>query len=79
MKKYKLILKDLLFSIAVLALTFLMSFLIQFIFKTDTLVPTIFVLGVFFVSLKTEGYIWGVIVSFGKLNEASFFELNETF
>ena len=63
MKKYKLILKDLLFSIAVLALTFLMSFLIQFIFKTDTLVPTIFVLGVFFVSLKTEGYIWGVIAS----------------
>lgn len=63
MKKYKLMLKDLLFSIAVLALTFLLSFFIQFIFKTDTLVPTIFVLGVFFVSLKTEGYVWGVSAS----------------
>lgn len=63
MIKYRLKLKDFLFSIAVLALTFLLSFLIQFIFKTDTLVPTIFVLGVFFVSLKTEGYIWGVIAS----------------
>lgn len=63
MIKYKLKLKDFLFSIAVLALTFLLSFLIQFIFKTDTLVPTIFVLGVFFVSLKTEGYVWGVLAS----------------
>lgn len=63
MKKYKLKIKDFFFSIAVLALTFLLSFLIQFIFKTDTLVPTIFVLGVFFVSLKTEGYVWGVLAS----------------
>ena len=63
MIKYKLKGKDFFFSVVVLALTFLLSFLIQFIFKTDTLVPTIFVLGVFFVSLKTEGYIWGVIAS----------------
>lgn len=63
MIKYKLKLKDFFFSVVVLALTFLLSFLIQFIFQTDTLVPTIFVLGVFFVSLKTEGYIWGVIAS----------------
>lgn len=63
MIKYKLKLKDFFFSVVVLALTFLLSFLIQFILKTDTLVPTIFVLGVFFVSLKTEGYIWGVIAS----------------
>lgn len=63
MKKNKLILRDFLFSIFVLVLTFLLSFFIQFIFKTDTLVPTIFVLGVFFVSLRTEGYLWGVLAS----------------
>lgn len=63
MIKYKLKLKDFFFSVVVLALTFLLSFLIQFIFQTDTLVPTIFVLGVFFVSLKTEGYFWGVMAS----------------
>ena len=63
MKKNKLLLKDFLFSIFVLVLTFLLSFFIQFIFKTDTLVPTVFVLGVFFVSLKTEGYVWGVVAS----------------
>ena len=63
MKKNKLSLRDFLFSIFVLVLTFLLSFFIQFIFKTDTLVPTVFVLGVFFVSLKTEGYVWGVAAS----------------
>lgn len=63
MKKNKLILRDFLFSIFVLVLTFLLSFFIQFIFKTDTLVPTVFVLGVFFVSLRTEGYLWGVLAS----------------
>ena len=63
MKKNKLSLIDFLFSIFVLVLTFLLSFFIQFIFKTDTLVPTVFVLGVFFVSLKTEGYVWGVAAS----------------
>lgn len=63
MKKNKLIVRDFLFSIFVLMLTFLLSFFIQFIFKTDTLVPTIFVLGVFFVSLRTEGYLWGVLAS----------------
>lgn len=30
---------------------------------TDRLVPTVFVLGVFFVSLRTEGYVWGVVAS----------------
>lgn len=63
MKKNKQIQKDFLFSLSVLLLTFLLSYFIQFVFKTDTLVPTVFVLGVFFVSLKTEGYVWGVIAS----------------
>lgn len=63
MKKYKQVGKDFIFSILVLFLTFVLSYCIQFIFKTDTLVPTIFVLGVFFVSLRTEGYLWGILAS----------------
>ena len=63
MKKHKQIRKDCIFSLIVLLLTFLLSYCIQFIFETDTLVPTIFVLGVFFVSLQTEGYVWGVLAS----------------
>ena len=63
MKKNKQIAKDCLFSIFVLILTYFLSYFIQFVFETDTLVPTIFVLGVFFVSLRTEGYLWGVLAS----------------
>ena len=63
MKKSRQIKKDFAFSILVLSLTFLLSYFIQFVFETDRLVPTVFVLGVFFVSLKTEGYVWGVLAS----------------
>lgn len=63
MRKYKQIQKNFIFSLFVLLLTYLLSYCIQFIFDTDTLVPTIFVLGVFFVSLRTEGYVWGILAS----------------
>jgi two-component system sensor histidine kinase KdpD len=63
MQRYKQVIKDLLFMVFVLALTYLLSYYVQFVFDTDTLVPTLFVLGVFFVSLKTEGYVWGVLAS----------------
>ena len=63
MRTYKHILKDYVFSLFVLLLTYFLSYYIQFEFQTDTLVPTLFVLGVFFVSLRTEGYFWGVFAS----------------
>lgn len=63
MAKYKQILKDLCFTVFILALTYFLSYFMQFVFETDTLVPTLFVLGVFFVSLQTEGYVWGVLAS----------------
>lgn len=63
MAKYKQIIKDLCFTVFVLALTYFLSYFMQFVFETDTLVPTLFVLGVFFVSLQTEGYVWGVLAS----------------
>lgn len=61
-KKIRIV-KDLLFSLFMLVLTYFLSYYIQFVFETDTLVPTVFVLGVFFVSLQTEGYVWGVTAS----------------
>ena len=63
MGRYKQIIKDFLLSLFVLSLTYFLSYYIQFVFDTDTLVPTIFVLGVFFVSMQTEGYVWGVAAS----------------
>lgn len=63
MTKYKQVLKDLFFSLFILVITYFLSFYMKFVFETDTLVPTVFVLGVFFISLRTEGYMWGVIAS----------------
>ena len=63
MTKYKQILKDSFFTVFILVITYFLSYYIQFVFETNTLVPTVFVLGVFFVSLRTEGYIWGVLAS----------------
>lgn len=63
MKRYEKMFKDFLFTLFALVLTFFLSYYIQFVFQTDRLVPTVFVLGVFFVSLQTEGYVWGVMAS----------------
>ena len=63
MKRYEKMIKDFLFTLFALVLTFFLSYYIQFVFQTDRLVPTVFVLGVFFVSLQTEGYVWGVMAS----------------
>lgn len=63
MTKYKQIIKDFIFTLFILVLTYFLSYYMQFVFDTDTLVPTLFVLGVFFISLWTEGYVWGVIAS----------------
>ena len=63
MAKYKQIIKDLFFTVFIMVLTYFLSYYMQFVFDTDTLVPTLFVLGVFFVSLRTEGYVWGVVAS----------------
>ncbi len=67
MTKYKQLLKDLLFSLFILVVTYFLSYYMQFVFETDTLVPTVFVLGVFFVSLQTEGYVWGVLASLASV------------
>ena len=55
--------KDFVFTLFVLAFTYFLSFYMQFEFSAETLVPTLFVMGVFFVSLQTEGYVWGVAAS----------------
>ncbi|MBR3765289.1 MAG: PAS domain-containing sensor histidine kinase, partial [Clostridia bacterium] len=42
---------------------FLLVWVLQRFFVTDKLIPMLFVLGVFLVSLHTEGCLWGVIAS----------------
>ena len=59
MKKNKSVLYDLIFVVCVLILAFFLSYYIQFEFDTESLVPMVFVLGVFFIALRTEGYFCG--------------------
>ena len=42
---------------------FMLNLAIQQVYHTRTLIPMIFVLGVFLVSWKTQGYFWGVVTS----------------
>ena len=63
MTKYKQTILDGILTVFILVISYFLNFILQFVFETDTLVPTIFVLGVFFVSLRTEGYFWGVFAS----------------
>jgi len=57
------ILPDALITLAAMAAAFLISLTIMYLFTSLTLIPMIFVLAVFITSLRTEGYLWGIIAS----------------
>lgn len=61
--KQKLQIKDGIFTIVTLLLLLLLNIWMQEIFDTKTLIPMLFVLGVFLISLKTQGYFWGITSS----------------
>ena len=63
MAKQKHMLADGIFSFLILLSVFGLNLLLQTWFQTQTMTPMIFVLGVFLVSWKTQGYFWGIIVS----------------
>lgn len=52
-----------LFMLSTLFVCFLLNLAIQQVYHTRTLIPMIFVLGVFLVSWKSQGYFWGVLAS----------------
>lgn len=63
MGKRKEMQKDGVFTLLLLIGVFMLNLLMQQLFDTKTLIPMIFVLGVFLVSLKTQGYFWGITAS----------------
>lgn len=63
MKKQELLIKDGIFTVITLVVVFIINLIAQELFDTQTLIPMIFVMGVFIVSLKTQGYFWGVTAS----------------
>ena len=60
MKFDKQFLADGFFMLVILAVVFFVNLLLLEWFQTRTMVPMIFVLGVFLVSWKTQGYFWGI-------------------
>ena len=63
MKNKKTYLKDAAFSLATLVITFILNLSMQQWFQTQSLIPMIFVLGVFLISWQTQGYFWGIAAS----------------
>ena len=59
----KTIIKDAFFSFVTFFATFFLNLSMQRWFQTQTLIPMIFVLGVFLISWRTQGYFWGIAAS----------------
>ena len=54
---------DGLFTLIILISAFLVNLILKSQFNTRTMIPMIFVLGVFLVSWRTQGYFWGIASS----------------
>ena len=54
---------NVLLSVLILAASFGISLMIQTIFHTDTLIPTIFVLAVFLIAMTVDGYVIPILAS----------------
>ncbi|MBP1549172.1 MAG: DUF4118 domain-containing protein [Oscillospiraceae bacterium] len=63
MNNIKSRLKEILFAVIILATAFAVNMLIKKIFSIDSLIPMIFVLGIFLISLRTNGYVIGIVSS----------------
>ncbi len=74
MKKKTLRLSDFLFTVTTMIVAYTACVVAEDVFKTRTLIPMIFVMGVFQIAVKTQGYFWGVSASL-----ASVFAVNYTF
>ncbi len=63
MKKTKSIIINLMYMMLILVAAFMLSLTVGNVFRTDSLIPAIFTLAVFLISIITGGYIYGVIGS----------------
>ena len=63
MASRKQIFADCLVTVIVLAVVFLVNLFLVMQFDTKTMTPMIFVLGVFLVSWRTQGYVFGIVSS----------------
>ncbi len=61
MQDKSVIYRDIVVTFAVLCVFCVIGVVIQNVFKNDTLIPAIFVLAVFIVSVTTNGYVYGIV------------------
>ena len=64
MKREKTMFADGLFVLLILLVAFGANLFLVDKFETRTMTPMIFVLGVFLISYRTQGYVWGIAASF---------------
>lgn len=65
-------LRDMVISVGCMSVTFCVSLTIDNLFQTRSLIPTIFVLGVFLIALSTKGYFWGIAASLSSVLAVNF-------
>ena len=63
MRKKELWVEDCVFMVFILLAAFAVNLFLQYTFETYTMTPMVFVLGVFLVSCRTQGYFWGIAAS----------------
>lgn len=64
MKQIYTTIKNVLYTAGILVVFFIIGLILEKIFEADALVPAIFTLGVFIISLITDGFIYGIAASF---------------
>ena len=68
----KSIFQNSLFTVSILAFFFAISLGVEKIFEAASLVPALFALAVFLVSLLTDGYVYGIVASFVSVLAVNF-------
>ena len=61
MNREHTVIKDVLISVVIILMCFLLCLYIQSLFEDSSLIPSIFVLGAFLTSVLTQGYIYGIV------------------
>ena len=76
MKQRKPRIRDVVITLGILALCFVVSLLLQDVFEIPEQVTTSFAFAVFLVSLLTDGYTYGLIAPFASVLLVNYFFTN---
>ena len=72
MVKEKPLLSDGIFTLCVLLCDFILCMLLNSRFQTEATTPMLFVLGVFLISWRTQGHLWGILASLAGVVAVNF-------